>query len=62
MATPRLMELVFYVEIQTPIDCVSAIYTVLSHRRGHVKASVPQPDMPAYIMIKVGYKTLLLMI
>ncbi|KAF5948183.1 hypothetical protein HYC85_014140 [Camellia sinensis] len=27
MATPRLMEPVYYVEIQTPIDCVSAIYT-----------------------------------
>ncbi|KAL4638097.1 hypothetical protein ACB092_03G125700 [Castanea dentata] len=33
MATPRLMEPMYYVEIQTPSDCVSAIYTVLSRRR-----------------------------
>lgn len=50
MAAPRLMEPVYYVEIQTPIDCVSAIYTVLSRRRGHVTADVPQPGTPAYIV------------
>ncbi|KAE8680515.1 SNRNP200 protein [Hibiscus syriacus] len=50
MATPRLMEPVYYVEIQTPIDCVSAIYTVLSRRRGHVTADLPQPGTPAYIV------------
>lgn len=37
-------------QIQTPIDCVSAIYTVLSRRRGHVTADVPQPGTPAYIV------------
>ncbi|CAJ2634592.1 116 kDa U5 small nuclear ribonucleoprotein component [Trifolium pratense] len=50
MATPRLMEPVYYVEIQTPIDCVSAIYTVLSRRRGHVTGDVPQPGTPAYLV------------
>ncbi|CAN4103624.1 unnamed protein product [Withania somnifera] len=50
MATPRLMEPVYYVEIQTPMDCLSAIYTVLSRRRGHVTADVPQPGTPAYIV------------
>ncbi|PRQ55668.1 putative ribosomal protein S5 domain 2-type, subgroup [Rosa chinensis] len=50
MATPRLMEPVCYVEIQMPIDCISAIYTVLSRRRGHVTADVPQPGTPAYIV------------
>ncbi|CAL1353374.1 unnamed protein product [Linum trigynum] len=50
MATPRLMEPVYYVEIQTPVDCLSAIYTVLSRRRGHVTADVPQPGTPAYIV------------
>ncbi|PKI66741.1 110 kDa U5 small nuclear ribonucleoprotein component CLO [Punica granatum] len=50
LATPRLMEPVYYVEIQTPIDCVSAIYTVLSRRRGHVTADVPQPGTPSYIV------------
>lgn len=37
-------------QIQTPIDCVSAIYTVLSRRRGHVTADVPQPGTPGYIV------------
>ncbi|CAD5332649.1 unnamed protein product [Arabidopsis thaliana] len=50
MATPRLMEPVYYVEIQTPIDCVTAIYTVLSRRRGYVTSDVPQPGTPAYIV------------
>lgn len=50
MANPRLMEPVYYVEIQTPIDCVSAIYTVLSRRRGHVTADVPKPGTPVYIV------------
>ncbi|CAI9102535.1 OLC1v1000818C1 [Oldenlandia corymbosa var. corymbosa] len=50
MATPRLMEPVYYVEIQTPIDCVPAIYTVLARRRGHVTADVPEPGTPAYIV------------
>ncbi|XVE59580.1 hypothetical protein DITRI_Ditri05aG0057200 [Diplodiscus trichospermus] len=50
MVTPRLMEPVYCVEIQTPIDCVSAIYMVLSRRRGHITADVPQPGTPAYIV------------
>jgi len=32
-ATPRLMEPVYLVDIQSPEDCVSAIFTVLSRRR-----------------------------
>lgn len=50
MANPRLMEPVYYIEIQTPIDCVSAIYTVLSRRRGHVTADVPKPGTPVYVV------------
>lgn len=50
MATPRLMEPVYYVEIQTPSDCISAILTVISRRRGHVKAEVKQAGTPAYIV------------
>lgn len=42
--------LLLFFQIQTPIDCVSAIYTVLSRRRGHVTADVPQPGTPAYIV------------
>jgi len=48
MATPRLMEPVYYVEIQSPADCVSAIYTVLSRRRGHVTQDAPKPGSPLY--------------
>uniref|UniRef100_A0A7I4CYW6 SNU114 homolog n=1 Tax=Physcomitrium patens TaxID=3218 RepID=A0A7I4CYW6_PHYPA len=50
MAAPRLMEPVYFVEIQTPADCMSAIYTVLSRRRGHVTADIPKPGTPAYIV------------
>ncbi|OIT30916.1 110 kda u5 small nuclear ribonucleoprotein component clo [Nicotiana attenuata] len=50
MATPRLMEPVYYVEIQTSMLCRSAIYTVLSRRRGRVTADVPHPGTPAYIV------------
>lgn len=50
MATPRLMEPVYYVEIQTPADCIAAIYTVLTRRRGHATADVPKPGTPAYIV------------
>lgn len=42
-------------QIQTPIDCVSAIYTVLSRRRGHVTADVPQPGTPCYIVKVCNY-------
>ncbi|OZJ04688.1 116 kDa U5 small nuclear ribonucleoprotein component [Bifiguratus adelaidae] len=48
MATPRLMEPVYYVEIQSPADCVSAVYTVLARRRGHVTKDEPQPGSPLY--------------
>lgn len=50
MATPRLMEPVYFVEIQTPADCISAIYTVLAKRRGHVTADVPKPGTPIFLV------------
>lgn len=50
MATPRLMEPVYYVEIQTPADCISSIYNVLAKRRGHVTADVPRPGTPIFIV------------
>lgn len=49
-ATPRLMEPVYYVEIQTPADCITAIYNVLSRRRGHVTKELPKPGTPLYTM------------
>lgn len=48
MATPRLMEPIYFVEIQAPADCVTAIYTVLSRRRGHVTQDAPKPGSPLY--------------
>lgn len=50
LATPRLMEPVYYCEIQTPADCMSAIYTVLLRRRGHVTKDVPKPGTPFYVV------------
>eukprot|EP00842_Homolaphlyctis_polyrhiza_P004068 jgi/Hompol1/4662/HPOL_003823-RA len=48
MAAPRLMEPVYFVEIQSPADCVPAVYTVLSRRRGHVTQDAPKPGSPLY--------------
>lgn len=50
MATPRLMEPVYYVEIETPADCIAAIYNVLAKRRGHVTADLPKPGTPVFIV------------
>ncbi|KAI8057091.1 P-loop containing nucleoside triphosphate hydrolase protein [Syncephalis plumigaleata] len=47
-AAPRLMEPVYYVEIQAPADCVSAVYTVLARRRGHVTQDIPKAGSPLY--------------
>jgi hypothetical protein len=44
------MEPVYAVEVQTPADCVSAIYNVLSKRRGHVTADLPKPGTPIFIV------------
>lgn len=56
LATPRLMEPVYYCEIQTPADCMQAIYTVLLRRRGHVTKDVPKPGTPFYV-VQVSTKT-----
>mmetsp|Transcript_35450 Transcript_35450/g.67878 ORF Transcript_35450/g.67878 Transcript_35450/m.67878 type:complete len:976 (+) Transcript_35450:63-2990(+) len=50
LATPRLMEPVYSVEVMTPADCMQAIYTVLSKRRGHVIADMPKPGTPIYLL------------
>ena len=49
-ATPRLMEPVYYVEVQAPADCVSAVYAVLAQRRGHVTQDIPKAGSPLYIV------------
>jgi U5 small nuclear ribonucleoprotein component len=48
MATPRLMEPIYYVEVQAPADCISAVYTVLARRRGHVTKDIPKAGSPLY--------------
>lgn len=50
LATPRLMEPIYNVEILAPADCVSAIVTVLAKRRGHVTQSVAKPGTPLYVV------------
>ena len=47
-ATPRLMEPIYYVEVQAPADCISAVYTVLARRRGHVTQDTPKAGSPLY--------------
>ncbi|KAL5007165.1 hypothetical protein ScPMuIL_015971 [Solemya velum] len=48
MATPRMMEPYSFVEVMAPADCVSAVYTVLARRRGHVTQDAPVPGSPLY--------------
>ena len=50
MASPRLMEPVYYVEIQSPTDCISVVYAILAKRRGHVTADIPKPGTPIFIV------------
>uniref|UniRef100_A0A1I8F3R1 EFG_C domain-containing protein n=1 Tax=Macrostomum lignano TaxID=282301 RepID=A0A1I8F3R1_9PLAT len=50
MATPRLMEPYLFVEALTPADCVSAVYSVLARRRGHVTHDAPVPGSPLYVV------------
>ncbi|GAA5913590.1 116 kDa U5 small nuclear ribonucleoprotein component [Sporobolomyces salmoneus] len=48
MATPRLQEPVYFIEIQTPQDCIPMIYEILARRRGHVTKDIPKPGSPLY--------------
>eukprot|EP01071_Lankesteria_metandrocarpae_P007246 Lankesteria_metandrocarpae@DN4626_c0_g1_i1.p1 len=48
LATPRLMEPMLFTEIQCPADCIQAVYTILSRRRGHVARDIPKPGSPLY--------------
>lgn len=48
MATPRLMEPYYFVEVVAPADCVPAVYTVLAKRRGHITQDVPVAGSPLY--------------
>ena len=44
------MEPYLFVEVQAPADCVSAVYSVLARRRGHVTQDAPVPGSPLYII------------
>lgn len=48
MATPRLMEPVYSVQILAPADAIQAVYTVLARRRGHIVSDAPRPGTPFY--------------
>lgn len=48
MATPRLQEPVYFIEIQTPQDCIPMIYEILARRRGHVTKDIPKPGSPLF--------------
>jgi U5 small nuclear ribonucleoprotein component len=47
-AAPRLMEPVYLVQIQAPVDVIPAVYPVLARRRGHVVQDAPKPGTPFY--------------
>ncbi|KAK5113052.1 hypothetical protein LTR62_003631 [Meristemomyces frigidus] len=48
MAGPRLMEPVYQCAMLGPATAVSALYTVLARRRGHVLSDAPVPGTPLY--------------
>lgn len=45
-AVPALQEPIFLVEIQTPDDCVGAIYQTMTQRRGLVNSEEPVAGTP----------------
>ncbi|KAL9099063.1 MAG: hypothetical protein Q9163_005382 [Psora crenata] len=47
-ASPRLLEPLYTVSMTGPADSVSALYTVLSRRRGHVLSDGPVAGTPLY--------------
>ncbi|KAK6437221.1 hypothetical protein LTR95_006582 [Oleoguttula sp. CCFEE 5521] len=47
-ASPRLLEPVYACTMLGPSTAVSALYTVLSRRRGHVLSDAPVPGTPLY--------------
>ncbi|KAI5838968.1 P-loop containing nucleoside triphosphate hydrolase protein [Morchella snyderi] len=50
MASPRLMEPVYSCSMTAPADSVSALYTVLAKRRGHVLTDGPIAGTPLYLV------------
>lgn len=50
MATPRLMEPMYRVEIQAPSDCVQALYPVIQRRRGFILEDLAKPGAPFFTL------------
>ncbi|TIA79617.1 hypothetical protein E3P96_03679 [Wallemia ichthyophaga] len=50
MATPRLMEPVYYVEMLTTAESVPLVYQLLAKRRGHVTKDEPKAGSPLYVV------------
>ena len=48
LAAPRLMEPLYSTSMLGPAEAVSALYTVLARRRGHVLSENPVPGTPLY--------------
>lgn len=48
MATPRIMEPMYKVEILVSSDAINSVYKVLSRRRGHATQDVPCPGSPLH--------------
>lgn len=58
------MEPINAVEVLAPADCVDAVYTVLSRRRGHVTQDLPKAGTPLSVvkalipvMDSIGFET-----
>ena len=50
-ANPRMMEPVYYTEIQcTTKESIEAVFTVLAKRRGSVQNDIPKVGTPHYII------------
>ena len=50
MATPRLMEPVYAVEVITSLDCIPAIMTIMARRRGHIVDESKLPGTPLFVL------------
>jgi U5 small nuclear ribonucleoprotein component len=50
LATPRLMEPVYAIEVLCTSDATQAVETVLSRRRGRVTGAIPRPGTPFHVV------------
>ncbi|ETO11084.1 hypothetical protein RFI_26291 [Reticulomyxa filosa] len=50
LASPKLMEPIFFVEMMCPPDCVKAVEDVVNHRRGRLLKEMPKPGTPFVVL------------